>query len=257
MPAVEPGRRARRAVRQLPVGLLAALALLAPAGADETLVRLLFQQRFPAAQVENVAPAPLPGLYEVYADGRLWYVDGNVDYVFQGTLADARSRRNLTAERLNRLVALPVEDLPLELAIRLVHGDGSRRLAVFTDPECGYCRQLEQELSRVGDVSIYVFLLPSEALHPGSTLTATRIWCAGDRAAAWSWSMLQGGRLEGREDCLTPFEQIAGLARKLRIVGTPTLIFADGRRIAGVVSTAQVESALDTVERRSAQAREE
>lgn len=257
MRARSPRTAGRRKGGRFAAGMLAAFALLAPAVADETLVRYLFEQRFPSARVENVARAPLAGLYEVYADGRIWYVDENVNYVFQGSLADARTQRNLTEERLRRLLAIPVSQLPLELAIPIVRGDGSRQLAVFTDPECGYCRQLEQELSAVDNVSIYVFLLPGEASHPGSTLTATRIWCAGDRAAAWNWRVLQGGDLNGREDCPTPFESIAALARRLRVTGTPTLIFADGRRIAGVVTAVQVETAFDIVDLRSAQAREE
>lgn len=233
------------------VGLLAA----GPAGADETLVRYLFQQRFPGSRIESVARAPLAGLYEVYADGRIWYVDESVHFIFQGTLADARTQRNLTEERRQRLVAVPIDQLPLDLAVRVVRGNGSRRIAVFEDPLCSYCRQLEGELARVSDLTLYVFLLPVEASHPGSTVLASRIWCAGDPAAAWEWSVVHGGRLEGPEGCPTPFERIAELARRYRITGTPTMIFADGSRIAGAVGAAQVETALDTVGRRSAEAR--
>lgn len=240
-------------------GIAAGLALLAAnrAGADETLVRYLFLQRFPAAQVESVARAPVAGLYEVYADGRLWYVDESVNYVFQGTLADARTRRNLTEERLRRLAAVPVDSLPLDLAIRVVRGNGSRRIAVFEDPDCQACRLLERELARINDVTLYVFLLPLEPLHPGTTVDASRIWCAGNQAEAWAWVVLQGGRPEGREDCITPFGQIAELARKYRITGAPTLILADGSRIAGAIPAERIEQALDLVQRRSSQARTE
>lgn len=234
---------------------LAALLAAAPAGADETLVRELFAQRFPGARIESVARAPLEGLYEIYADGRIWYVDENVNFIFQGSLADTRSRRNLTEERLQRLAAVPIDSLPLQLAVRVVRGNGSRRIAVFASPDCQACRQLDLELARLPNVTLYLFLLPSEQLHPGSTLKATRIWCAGDRAAAWEWSSLQGGALPGPEDCITPFAQIADLARKLRITATPTLIFNDGSRVVGMLPAEQVERALDVVLRRSAEAR--
>lgn len=234
--------------------LCAALAAAGPAAADETLVTHLFQQRFPGTRVENVARAPL-GLYEVYAGGRIWYVDGNVDYVIAGNLIDARSRRNLTAERLQRLAAVPLARLPLDLAVRVVQGNGSRRIAVFETPECAYCRQLDRELARVGNLTLYVFLLPEERRHPGSTVVASRIWCAGDRAAAWERSEVQGGQLPGPEGCPTPFAEIAGLARRYRITGAPTMIFEDGSRIAGALSATQVELALDTVQRRGAEAR--
>lgn len=235
-------------------GFALALAFPGLASSDETLVRYLFMQRFPGVQVENVARAPVPGLFEVYAGGRIWYVDESVNYVLQGSLADARSRRNLTEERLQRLAAVPVDSLPLDLAIKIVRGNGSRRIAVFEDPECQACRQLERELVRLNDITEYVFLLPLETLHPGTTRTASRIWCAGNQAEAWEWAVLQGGRLEGAEDCITPFGQIAELARKYRIAATPTMIFADGSRIAGELSADRVEQALDLVQRRSNQA---
>lgn len=238
-------------------GLGAALLAGSPALADETLVRSLFLQRFPAAQIESVARAPIPGLYEVFSDGRIWYVDENVNYVLSGTLSDARTRRNLTEERLRRLAAVPLASLPLDLAIKVVRGAGRRQLAVFQDPDCRYCRQLEQQLARLDDITVYVFLLPIEQLHPGTTVRSARIWCSGNRAEAWLWTMLQGGQLNGPENCVTPFAQIADLARKYRITGTPTMIFADGSRVAGALSAERLAAALDTVQRRMGEARVE
>lgn len=241
--------------------LLLALLALAPAWpqavADETLVAYLFKQRFPQSQVENVAKAPVADLYEVYADGRLWYVDSAVEYVFQGTLTEVRSRRNMTEERLKRLLAVPLDRLPLDLSFQVVRGNGSRRLAVFTDPECGACRDLERELARVANTTIHVFLLPQEQLHRGSTVISTRIWCAEDPGQAWVDSMVQGQAAQGPEGCITPLPQIAELARRLRIAGTPTMIFADGTRIAGAVSARTIDETLDAVQRRAATARTE
>ena len=214
------------------------------ARADERTVKPLFEERFPGAKVESVVKEPLTGLYEIYAAGRVFYSDEKVTYVIQGNLIDAKTRQNLTSERLKKFAEIPFDKLPFDQAIKIVKGNGKRQLAVFEDPDCPFCRQLEGELKKVDDVTVYVFLYPIEQLHPGSTTKSQKIWCAPDRAKAWLSAVHDGIVPDGKGDCENPIAKLAEFGRSRRITGTPTMMFANGNRVAGAVSAAALEKLL-------------
>lgn len=228
--------------------LTAAVMLLGFTGAaqaDEAQVTPLFEQRFPGIKAERVRPAPMPGWYEVFSNGQLLYVDEGVNFLLQGSIFNAKTRQNLTAMEVNKLTALPFSALPFQQAIKIVKGNGKRAMAIFEDPDCPFCRQLERELRSVNDVTIYVFLYPIEQLHPGATLKSRQIWCAPDPAKAWLAAVLDGVNPGGKDDCANPVEALAQLAVKHRITGTPTMIFANDERVAGAVPAAKVEELLN------------
>lgn len=223
---------------------LVALAVILPARGDETAVRQRVEQRVPGLKIEHVTKTAYPGLYEVYAGGALIYVDEQVTYLIQGALIDGKTRQNVSNERMRQLTAITFDQLPHEQAIKIVKGDGQRRLAVFEDPDCPYCRLLERELEKLDNVTIYIFLYPIEQLHPGATEKSRKIWCAEDRAKAWQAAVQKGVVADNPGKCETPLDKLAELGRRLRISGTPTLIFSDGNRIAGTIPAANIDQLL-------------
>lgn len=231
----------------LPAGLLAAslLSTLAlPALADEAAVRARLTKQLAGLKVDKLTPTPYSGLYEVYSGGSLYYTDEQVSYLVKGALFDTKSGQNLSNERLRQLSAVKFDELPLDQSIAFVKGNGRRQLAVFEDPDCPFCRQLEHELDKLDDVTIHIFLYPLEQLHRGASEKARKIWCAEDRSRAWQDAVLRGVVAANPGTCDTPIDKLADLGRRLRISGTPTMIFADGSRSSGAMPAAQLEQLL-------------
>lgn len=201
-----------------------------------------FEQRFPGIHVDAIRVTPMAGIYEIQVGMDLLYTDAQVDYVLQGSLIDAKARRDLTAERLEVLQQVAFDSLPLDHAIRQVKGTGARKVAVFEDPNCGYCKQLHRTLEDVDNVTVYTFLFP--ILAPDSTTKARDIWCAADPAKAWKAWMLKG-ELPAAADCQTPIQDNLALGRKLNVQGTPALFFADGSRVNGAMPLDALKKKLD------------
>lgn len=226
-----------------------ALLLRAPAAAaaspSDSAVGARLEQRFPGAKIQSVSETPVAGLYEVVVDGHIIYSDASARYVLQGTLYDTADQRNLTEERLDRLNRIPFGELLLTEAIKIVRGTGARKLAVFEDPDCPYCRKLELEaLPRLNDLTVFVFLYPIEELHQGATGKSVRIWCSPDRAKAWKDAVRDGVVASAPATCSNPIAAIRALGEKYRIRATPTLVFEDGSRVAGAIPASEIEHRL-------------
>jgi thiol:disulfide interchange protein DsbC len=212
-------------------------------GAGElAFVKKSLEAKFPGAQVGNVSKSPYLGLYEAQLDDRLIYTDAKVMYVFVGSIYDTVGRVNLTDARLRQLNRVDVAKLPLELAIKKVKGDGSRKLIVFADADCPFCKRLESEMKGLDNVTIYTFLFPIDSLHPDSARKSARIWCAADRTQAWDDWFDSGKLPDNKGDCATPIAQTFELGQKYHVNATPTLVFADGSVIPGALPLAQLES---------------
>ncbi len=221
----------------------ALIALLLAAGAvraDEAKVRQAVETWL-GGKVEGVRKTNILGLYEVRIGGELFYTDEKVGYIFTGSIIEARTRTNLTQERLNKLSAINFADLPLDLAIKTVRGDGRRVIATFEDPNCTYCRKLAKELQGVNNITVYTFLLP--ILSKDSAEKSRAIWCAPDRSKAWNDLMVNGAQ-PAAGSCEAPIEKVVALAQKYGIRGTPTIFLANGERIPGALSMAQLEQKL-------------
>ncbi len=224
---------------------LAASLLLAPAAmADEAAIRKNLAERLPSfPAIDEVSKTPIPGLYEVRIGTELFYADENGNHVLQGNLIDTRTRTNLTEARVNKLTAVDFAQLPLKDAIVWKSGTGARKMAVFADPNCGYCKRFEADLQKVKNVTVYTFLLP--VLGPDSSVKSENIWCAKDQAKAWLSWMLDGKvPPKNMAACSTPLERNLAFAQKYRINGTPAIIFADGTRIPGAINADQIEKQL-------------
>lgn len=224
---------------------LSALMLLSvSAHAGEAEIRKAFKEKFSDTEISSVSKTAYGGLYEVVVDGQVAYATGDGKYLVLGNVIDLASKRNLTAERNAKLMEVKWSTLPLDLAIKEVRGNGSRKLAVFSDADCPYCRKLEPELEKLSNVTIYTFLYPIEGLHPAAVPRSKKIWCESDRLKAWKAYMLKGEEPKAKGDCANPVDEIVALGVKLKVSGTPTIIFENGQRIPGYVPAAKLEQML-------------
>jgi len=226
------------------LALAATLMFAASAQANESVIRKALTQQFPGAQISSVKPTPYSGLFEVYLDGQLIYIDAKAKYVFAGDVIDLKNRSNLTQARLNQLQAVKWDTLPLNNALKTVKGNGARKLVVFSDVDCPYCRKFEAELDKVDNITVYTFLYPIEGLHPKAVQTSKQIWCAPDRNKAWNDYITRGTVPNNDGKCANPVEATIALGAKLKVSGTPTIIFANGQRVPGMVPAAQLERLL-------------
>ena len=223
---------------------IALLLFCTPSRADETSVRQALQAKFPRATIQSVQKSPMAGLYEFFMERQVLYTDETVSYVFAGKIIDTKTDMNITDERLRVLTAIRFDTLPLDSAIKTVNGSGARKLAVFSDPHCPFCQQMERDLALVTDITIYTFLYPIDSLNPGASEVARAIWCSPDRSKAWDDWMLRAQKPGATGACDNPVASLQGIGRKYHIDGTPTLVFADGTVVAQALQLRQLEAAL-------------
>jgi thiol:disulfide interchange protein DsbC len=225
---------------------LLAASLLATLGASaqEANIRKTLGERIPQLQkIDEVTESPMPGLFELRVNGtEIYYTDAKGNFLIQGHLIDTKQHRNLTEERIDKLTAINFDALPLKDAFTIVRGSGKRKLAVFEDPNCGYCKKFERDLQKVDNVTIHMFLYP--ILGADSAEKSKNIWCAKDKAKTWQDWMVREQAPKTASCDSTAIERNIEIGRKYKITGTPTLIFADGSRIPGAIGAAEVEKQL-------------
>jgi thiol:disulfide interchange protein DsbC len=224
----------------------------APAAASPTLaqqtaiIRKNMAERVPQLKdIDEVRTTPIAGVYEIRVNGTdIYYTDANANYLIQGNLIDTRQRRNLTEERVDKLTAVKFDSLPFKDAFTIVRGNGQRKLAVFEDPNCGYCKRFERDLQSVDNVTIYYFLYP--ILGADSVEKSKALWCAKDRATAWlDWMVRDQPAPAAAAMCDTSaVTRNVELGRTYKITGTPTLVFTNGSRVPGAIDAKQVEKLL-------------
>ena len=212
--------------------------------AQEAAIRKNLAERLPAfAKIDEVSKTPMNGLYEVRVnDNDIFYTDAEGNYLLQGALIDTRAKRNLTEERTEKLNAIDFGALPLKDAFTVVRGNGKRKMAVFEDPNCGYCKRFERDLQKVSDVTVYMFLYP--ILSPDSTEKSKSIWCAKDKGKAWQDLMVRDQPVPKASCDTVAIDRNIDFGKKHKITGTPTVFFADGSRVPGAISSQQVEKFL-------------
>jgi len=226
------------------IALLSAFATAAVA--DEASVKKAVESAYPKFKVEKVTKTPYAGLYEVFMGGQIIYTDEKMSFLIaEGRLVDPKTKKDLTGERLEELTKIDFSTLPLNQAIKVVKGNGSRKLVVFSDVDCPFCKRLERnELTNITDVTIYTFLYPIEQLHPDAANKSKLIWCAKDRVKAWEDWILRDQLASTAGSCDVPLEKVGELARKIGVTSTPTLIFADGKRMLGAQPYKEIERML-------------
>lgn len=229
-----------------PLTLLLAAAACAET-AQEAAVRKAIEPRLgDGVKVDSVTRTPYSGLFEVRVDGDIVYTDAKADYLFVGRIINTRTQQDLTRARADDLNKIKFADLPFELAMKMVKGNGKRVIAVFEDPNCGYCKRFRQTLNDMDNVTVYTFMY--NILSEDSINKSRNIWCSSDRTKAWDDWMLRGKLPENAPaSCSTPHDQVLALGQKMRVTGTPTVFFTDGTRIPGAVDLKTLESKLASI----------
>ncbi|PKO54835.1 MAG: thiol:disulfide interchange protein [Betaproteobacteria bacterium HGW-Betaproteobacteria-2] len=229
------------------LGLLVGTFLISCAYADDAALKKAIESAYPDIQVDSIKKTQYGGLYEVFIGGQIVYTDEKFTFLIaEGRLIDAKTKRNVTGERMEELTRVDFSKLPLDKAIKVVRGNGSRKLVVFSDPDCPFCKRLEQkELSGITDITVYTFLFPLDKLHPDAANKSKAIWCSADRSKSWMDWVLNNKLVKGSTNCENPVESLAKLGQELGVTSTPTLIFADGKRMLGAYPAAEIEKALN------------
>jgi thiol:disulfide interchange protein DsbC len=211
---------------------------------QEATIRKNLSERIPQIpRIEEITRSPMAGVYEIrLSTNEIYYSDAEGNFLIQGSLIDTKSKRNLTEEREAKLSAIDFGTLPFKDAITIVRGNGKRKLAVFEDPNCGYCKRFERDLAKVDNVTIYLFLYP--ILGDDSVAKSRNVWCSKDPAAAWSQVMTKEQTIPNANCNTAAVDRNVEFGRKFKITGTPTLIAQDGSRVPGAINSVQIEKML-------------
>ncbi len=212
---------------------------MAHAQAEQQLKADLQKKLGANAKVRSVSASPVTGIYEVLVGNDVFYTDSTGKYLIQGEIIELASGKNITEQRQADLNRIKWTDLTTANAIKTVRGNGSRQLAVFSDPNCGYCKRLDKSLQQLDNVTIYTYLIP--ILSPDSTLKSKQIWCSSDPYKTYIDWMVNGLSPSGKSDCATPLDKNLAFAKSYGITGTPTLFFTDGSRFPGAVQITDIE----------------
>ncbi len=221
------------------------LLVSAAAFADEAALREHLQKKYPQiGQIDQVNKSPMPGIYEVVTPDHLFYTDKKGDYLINGVIWDLRTMHNITEERSRKLFAVDFKKLPFDLTFKEVKGNGKRQMVIFTDPNCGYCKKLEGELQKVDNVTIYRLMFP---IFEGSDVKVRNVWCSADRTKTWTDMLLNGVVAPAATDpkCTYPINKALEWGQKMRINGTPALVFSDGTLVPGALPAEEIEKALN------------
>ena len=227
--------------------IAATLLVTLYASAQEATIRKNLGERLPQlVKIDEIRKGPMPGLLEVRVNGtEIFYTDAEGNYLLQGSLIDTKQHRNLTEERIDKLTAISFDALPFKDAFTIVRGSGKRKLAIFEDPNCGYCKRFERDLQKVDNITIYLFLYP--ILGADSNEKSKHIWCAKDKGKTWQDWMVRE-QLPPATNCdVAALARNVALGQKHKISGTPTLVFADGTRVPGAIGVDEVEKHLMAV----------
>ncbi|HMC16801.1 MAG TPA: DsbC family protein [Albitalea sp.] len=217
--------------------------LAASAQADEAAIRKNLPERLPEMPpIDEVNKTPMPDIFEVRSGMDLFYTDPDGNFLMHGQLIDTKQKRNLTEERQEKLRAIDFAALPLRDAFAIVRGNGKRKLAVFEDPNCPYCKRFERDLQKIDNVTVYMFLYP--ILGADSTEKSRSLWCAKDKARAWlDWMVRDQAVIPATCEAAAVVRNVE-FGRKHQITGTPTMIFADGVRVPGAIGPQEIEKYL-------------
>ncbi len=227
--------------------LAVTLGMGCSAQADQTTDKLksTLESRVGDATIKSIEKTPIPGLYEVNLGSQIVYSDASGNYLLLGDLVDTRSRQNITEARLSETNKIDFAKLPFENAVKVVKGNGSRKIAVFSDPNCPYCKQLESTLKSIDNVTVYTFLYP--VLSPDSTAKSKSIWCSKDRGMTWeSWMLDRKAPTTAGTCDTTAIDKNLKLGRSMNVTGTPTVFLTDGRRLPGAVPPDRLEKELSS-----------
>jgi len=227
---------------------LAAILVSGLVSANEAVIRKVMEEKLGGPKVEGVQATAVPGIFEVRfrteRGPQLVYTDANAAHIFVGRIYETKTDRNLTEERMQKLLAIRFESLPLDLAVKVTRGSGRRVMAVFSDPYCPACRSFEAELAKVDDITIHYFMYP--VIKPELADHSKAVWCSKDKAKAWLDLAQRGKQPVGVANCANPIEKVLEAGRSLGIGSTPTVFLGNGDRFSGGLPAARLAELLDS-----------
>lgn len=235
-------------IRLVSTALLALSASLAfaQAGTEAAIKKALEPRLGDGVQIDSITKTPYSGLYEVRIGADIFYTDAKGDYLFLGRIVDTKTFQDHTKARLDEVNRVNFSDLPLDSALKMVRGNGKRVIAVFEDPNCGYCKRFRKTLNEMDNVTVYTFMY--NILSEDSGVKSRNVWCSADRNKAWDDWMLNGKvPAAAPANCTAPNDAVLALGQRLRVTGTPTIFFTDGSRIPGAVDGKALESKLASI----------
>ncbi|MDO8715014.1 MAG: DsbC family protein [Polynucleobacter sp.] len=217
-----------------------ALSIGAVSAQSEQQIRSDLQKKLGSnTKIKSVSPSPISGVYEVLVGNEVFYTDANSKYLIQGEIIEIATGKNITEQKQADLNRIKWSELNPSNALKAVRGNGSRQLAIFSDPNCGYCKRLEKSLQQLDNVTIYTYLIP--ILSPDSAQKSKQIWCSIDPQKTYIDWMINGISPSGKSDCTTPLDKNMAFAKTYGITGTPTIFFTDGSRFPGAVQITDIE----------------
>lgn len=223
-----------------------AVCFALPAAAQDSTeaIKAELKKRIPEIAVDSARKIPFGGLYEVVVGGEIFYTDEKASFLVLGNIVNLATKENITELRMRQINRVNFSELPFDSAVKIVRGNGSRKVAIFEDPNCGYCKKFERDLAGVTDITVYVFLYP--ILSEGSMAKSKAVWCAPDRGKAWMDTMVRDLVVPAGTCSAAPIEKVLAYGQSKRITGTPTIFFENGDRVPGVMSMADFEKKLGT-----------
>ena len=222
--------------------LIAAFLALPALAQESEKVKAALKKMVPEVSVDSVRKTPYFGLYEVVVGGDIYYTDEKAELLIMGSIVNLKTKENVTELRMRQLHKVDFNALPLDSAVKIVRGNGSRKIAMFADPNCGYCKRFERDLLGVSDITVYLFLYP--ILSPDSMEKSKAVWCSADRGKAWIDLMVNNVAPTADTKCTTPIDKVLAFGQQRRVQGTPTIFFEDGERVPGAMSIADFEKKL-------------
>lgn len=229
------------------ITLATALLLSIHANASVDTVKANLSKLYPATTVTSVTASPISGIYELVLGKNIAYTDESAQFFVFGDIIRMKDQVNLTDPRRDELKKIDFKELPFEQAIKFKNGKGERKLAVFSDPDCPFCKRLELELRKLDNVTVYVFPMPLASLHPNARTISKKIWCSADRAAAWRSYLLDGVQPSSDGLCENPIDKVVALGKSLNFDGTPMSVLEDGTVVPGALSASELDYKLDKV----------
>jgi thiol:disulfide interchange protein DsbC len=223
---------------------LTTLPAFAETAQEANVKKLIMPHLGEGAKIDAVTSTPYSGLFEVRIGSDIVYTDAKAQYLFVGHVIDTATNKNYTKARSDTLNRIKFSDLPLDAALKSVKGNGKRVIAIFEDPNCGYCKRFRQTLQDVDNITVYTFMY--NILSEDSSVKSKNVWCTADRSKAWDDWMLNG-KMPVSADCATPNEKVFALGQKMKVTGTPTIIFDDGSRVAGAIDVKTLEGKFTSI----------
>ena len=222
--------------KTLAFALVSFISSLSLANVDT--VKSNLSKQHPKLNIENIQATDMKGIYSGSMDGQVVYLGEDAQHILVGSMYRLSDQKNLTQDLVLKQNSIDWKKLPLQDAVKSVRGNGKRQIAIFSDPNCPYCKQLETELNKLNDVTIYTFIYP---IKNQSIAVSKQVFCEKAPALAWSNLISKGIQPSSKKACANPVDRNLSLGKSLGLNGTPAIIFSNGFKVMGSHPAQEIE----------------